>query len=95
MVKEVTLNIEPNLVQVSPNPPAAPNSPAIIYNMSIMEDETNEKYTLDLNRIDGFTYEQGFYYKLKVRKSTITNPAADGPITSYTLLEVISKIKAQ
>lgn len=91
--KVVLLTVAPDPIQVSPNPPGSISNPAIIYNIQITEDATNEKYNLDLTEIEGFTYEQGYTYKLKVRKIPIAKPNADGPITSYKLVELISKIK--
>ena len=40
--------------------------------------------------IEGFTYEWGKVYTLKVRKSTIKNPPMDGSSARYKLIKVIS-----
>lgn len=41
--------------------------------------------------IVGFDYEKGFQYQLKVEKTTLSNPPADGSSVVYRLLEVVSK----
>lgn len=41
--------------------------------------------------IDGFDYEAGFIYALKVRETAVENPPADASSLKYTLLEVLSK----
>ncbi|WP_326984042.1 DUF4377 domain-containing protein [Chryseobacterium sp. MYb264] len=43
--------------------------------------------------IDGFTYEPGYEYVLKVKTEKIKNPPADGSSIKYTLVKQISKTK--
>lgn len=93
--KVVTLKIAAKLDQVGPRPPATPDNPAVIYNMNVTEEGTNEKYGLNLGEIDGFTYVEGYEYVLKVKKVHLSNPAADGPIDSFKLIEVVSKTKVE
>lgn len=45
-------------------------------------------------KIEGFDYEEGYNYKLKVEVSTIEHPPADGASKKYILLEVLDKTKA-
>lgn len=45
------------------------------------------------SKIEGFDYEVGYTYKLKVEVSKIENPPADAPSEKYTLLEVLEKTK--
>lgn len=45
--------------------------------------------------IEGFTYQAGYTYELQVREEKIANPPADGSSIRWTLVKVISKIKAQ
>lgn len=52
-------------------------------------DEWNYFY----DQIEGFDYEEGFIYTLKVRITPVANPPADGSDRKYTLLEVLSKEK--
>jgi hypothetical protein len=42
--------------------------------------------------IDGFTYEPGYLYTVRVARRVITNPMADEPNEAYRLLEILSKV---
>lgn len=44
-------------------------------------------------KIEGFNYEVGYVYKLKVEVSKVENPAADASSIKYILLEVLDKTK--
>jgi hypothetical protein len=48
-------------------------------------------WSLFYDGIEGFQYEEGFVYTLKVRVEKVENPPADGSSRKYTLIEVISK----
>ena len=41
--------------------------------------------------IEGFEYEEGFVYELKVNSFDVPNPPADGSSIRYELVEVVSK----
>jgi hypothetical protein len=43
--------------------------------------------------IEGFDYEPGYIYHLKVKKQKIKNPPMDGSSISYRLVKTISKEK--
>ena len=43
--------------------------------------------------IEGFDYEPGYIYHLKVKKKKIKNPPMDGSSISYRLVRVMSKEK--
>ncbi|WP_242092148.1 DUF4377 domain-containing protein [Aestuariivivens sediminicola] len=45
--------------------------------------------------IDGFVYEFGFEYQLKVIKKSLNNPPADGSSIVYELIDIISKTPTQ
>ncbi|KQT18333.1 hypothetical protein ASG31_06290 [Chryseobacterium sp. Leaf404] len=45
------------------------------------------------SNIEGFTYEPGFEYELKVRTEKISNPPMDGSSIKYILVKQVSKIK--
>ncbi|MFC7345754.1 DUF4377 domain-containing protein [Chryseobacterium zhengzhouense] len=45
------------------------------------------------SNIEGFTYEPGFEYTLKVRTEKIENPPMDGSSIRYILVKEISKVK--
>lgn len=43
------------------------------------------------NGIEGFTYQPGFNYRLRVRETEVRNPPADGSSLHYRLLELVEK----
>ena len=45
------------------------------------------------SNIEGFTYEPGFEYTLKIRTEKIENPPMDGSSIRYILVKEISKVK--
>ena len=45
------------------------------------------------SNIEGFTYEPGYEYVLKVKTEKIANPPADGSSIKYTLVNQVSKTK--
>ncbi|MCX8523226.1 DUF4377 domain-containing protein [Chryseobacterium formosus] len=45
------------------------------------------------SNIEGFTYEPGFEYVLKVKTEKIENPPMDGSSIKYTLVKQLSKTK--
>ena len=44
--------------------------------------------------IEGFQYEPGFSYRLRVLRRPVANPPADGSSVSWHLLEVLEKTRA-
>ena len=44
--------------------------------------------------IEGFDYEQGYLYRLKVEKIQVENPPADASSIRYRLVELLDKTKA-
>ena len=54
----------------------------------------DEAYQLFYNQIEGFTYEPGYNYELKVMVTDVENPPADGSSLKYTLVEEVSKTPA-
>jgi hypothetical protein len=62
--------------------------------MFIKDERTNETECTYLTRIEGFEYEVGFEYRVKVLITKLKNPPMDGHDEEYKLLEVISKVKS-
>jgi hypothetical protein len=60
--------------------------------MQVRESES-DPWTLFYDRIEGFTYEEGHRYELRVALESNPNPPADGSSLRYRLVEVISKQK--
>ncbi|MEC7807830.1 MAG: DUF4377 domain-containing protein [Gemmatimonadota bacterium] len=45
--------------------------------------------------IEGFNFEPGFFYELRVRRVSIADPPADASSYRWILLELVNKIVAQ
>lgn len=61
--------------------------------LQVKETEDGE-WTLFYSSIQGFEYEEGYNYKLEVRREDVPNPPADAPSVRYILVKEISKTKA-
>lgn len=61
--------------------------------MPRVEENPSDKWGYMYSDIEGFDYEPGFEYVLKVRTEKIANPPADSSSIRYALLEQISKTK--
>ena len=55
--------------------------------MIVSEEGSNVEWQLELKEIEGFTYEKGYEYLLRVKKT------ADSNLTRYSLKAVVSKTK--
>ncbi|KMQ69055.1 hypothetical protein ACM39_06455 [Chryseobacterium sp. FH2] len=60
--------------------------------LQVKETSTAE-WTNFYTNIEGFTYEPGYEYVLKVKTEKIKNPPADGSSIKYTLIRQVSKTK--
>lgn len=58
-------------------------------------EEKGKSYYLPLKWIEGFEYEVGFQYNLRVKKITPINPIQDAPQSFYYLIEILSKEKIE
>jgi len=59
-----------------------------------IKEEGITEWTYFYSNIDGFDYEEGFFYKIKVRVTEVENPPADASSLKYTLIEILEKSKA-
>ena len=58
--------------------------------MLVMEDGVDQTWRkMSFSGIEWFTYEKGHRYKLKVKKTILANPPADGSAWKYELVEVL------
>lgn len=55
-----------------------------------VQSEKGEWQEMHLSTIDGFNYQDGHQYRLKVKKTTLANPPEDGGNITYELLETVS-----
>ncbi|QQY34713.1 DUF4377 domain-containing protein [Chryseobacterium gleum] len=58
-----------------------------------VKENDSENWTNFYSSIEGFTYEPGYEYVLKVKTEKIENPPADASSIRYTLVEQVSKTK--
>ena len=58
-----------------------------------IKEEGQTDWTYFCDHIEGFDYEAGFFYKLKVEVAKIENPTADASSLHYKLIEVLAKSK--
>ncbi|WP_228441024.1 DUF4377 domain-containing protein [Chryseobacterium phosphatilyticum] len=60
-----------------------------------VKEKASENWTNFYTNIEGFTYEPGYEYVLKVKTEKIANPPADGSSIKYTLVKQVSKVKKE
>lgn len=53
--------------------------------------DNEANFQLFYNHIEGFDFEPGYNYTLRVKIEEVASPPADGSSQRYTLLEVVSK----
>lgn len=58
-----------------------------------VKESANGKWTNLYNNIEGFTYEPGYEYVLKIKEEKAENPPADGSSIKYILIKEISRTK--
>ncbi len=54
----------------------------------------DDEYSLFYDSIEGFEYEEGYEYELRVLVEPVQNPPADASALQYTLVETVSKTPA-
>lgn len=59
--------------------------------MLVKERGEDEYRPMAFRSIQGFEYEKGYEYDLRVNKTTLANPPADGSIYKYQLVRVVEK----
>ncbi|MCW3161137.1 DUF4377 domain-containing protein [Chryseobacterium oryctis] len=58
-----------------------------------IKENASENWSNFYSNIEGFSYEPGYEYVLKVKTENIPNPPADGSSIKYILIKQISKTK--
>jgi hypothetical protein len=56
--------------------------------------EPDSVWTLFYEPIEGFEFEPGFEFTIRVAVRTVRNPPADGSSLAYRLLEILRKVPA-
>ena len=59
-----------------------------------IKEDGKPDWTYFYDEIEGFDYEEGFFYKIKVNIMEVENPPADGSSLHYKLIEILDKSKA-
>ncbi|MGD8466818.1 MAG: META domain-containing protein, partial [Anaerolineae bacterium] len=60
----------------------------------LVREDLGEDWTMFYDRIDGFDYEEGFEYRLRVVEEEIDNPPADASSLQWSLVEVVEKTRS-
>lgn len=61
----------------------------------LIRESAEEQWTYLYQQIEGFNYEPGYLYQLKVEVSQVENPPADASSLRYVLKEILSKEPVQ
>ena len=59
-----------------------------------VKDAEGAPWTLFYRTIEGFSYEPGYLYELRVDVGSVAKPPADASSKKYKLVEVVSKKRA-
>ncbi|MCA9949427.1 MAG: META domain-containing protein [Anaerolineales bacterium] len=57
----------------------------------LIKENPNDDYSLFYDNIEGFEYEAGNTYEIRVLIAPVENPPADGSSLSYTLVEIVDQ----
>lgn len=60
-----------------------------------IKEKPDEPYALFYSGIEGFSYEEGYHYKLEVMRVKRERPPSDGSIYNYYLINIISKERSK
>ena len=81
----VTLYVGPELAECTGEGPQT---------CMMVKETPDGEYQYFYSQIEGFTYEAGYEYELKVQVTPVENPPAGGSSLQYTLVEQVSKTPA-
>lgn len=60
-----------------------------------VKEKPDEPYALFYSGIEGFSYEEGYHYKLEVMRVKRERPPADGSAYNYYLINILSKERSK
>lgn len=60
----------------------------------LVKENPEDEYTYFYDQIEGFDYQEGFEYVIKVSEETVDNPPAGGSSIRWELVEVVSRVEA-
>jgi len=79
---EITLYVGPELKECTGEGPQT---------CMMVKENPEDEYTFFYDQIDGFEYEEGYEYELRVLVTPVENPPAGGSSLNYSLVEVVNK----
>lgn len=59
--------------------------------IKVKENENDDWFVIPIGAIEGFSYEEGYFYLLKTEKIYFANPVSDGMSVKYKLIDILSK----
>ena len=60
----------------------------------LVKENPDDDWTMYYDRIEGFDYEPGYEYELRIVEEEVENPPADASSIRWTLVEVVSKTRS-
>jgi heat shock protein HslJ len=60
----------------------------------LVKENLDDEWTMYYDQIEGFDYEPGYEYELRITEEEIENPPADASSIRWTLVEVVSKTRS-
>ncbi|GAB5416602.1 MAG: hypothetical protein Crog4KO_34260 [Crocinitomicaceae bacterium] len=84
----VQLSAQTTIKTVTIDPYKSLSYGAFFKSLTLHSEDTHAEY------IDGFEFEWGYTYELKLKSTKLTSPPEDGSDTDYALIKEISKTKA-
>lgn len=66
----------------------------VLQSCYLIKENIEDEWELLYEEIEGFEYEEGWSYKLRVEQQALDESSADGSPSRLILIEVMSKVKA-
>jgi heat shock protein HslJ len=60
----------------------------------LVKERPEDDWTYHYDQIEGFDYEPGYDYELRIQEDNVENPPADASSIRWTLIEVVSKTRS-
>lgn len=86
--EEKNVEISPDIVPVN-----IFGEPGTVDGMLVKIEGDNQWHAYPINFIEGFDFEPGYFYVLKVKITHLSNPPQDASNVEYALIQVLSKIQ--
>lgn len=60
----------------------------------LVKEKPGDEWSMYYDRIEGFDYEEGYEYELRIAEERVEDPPADASAIRWTLVEVVSKTRS-